>query len=67
MEFKSPDEATYALGAMQRFQFDAKHTFTINRFADIEHYAAMDPVYVEPQPEEYKPRVWVRTFRVSAD
>jgi len=57
MEFKTADEALFALAAMQGFQFDAKHTFVINRFSDIEQYANMDPVYVEPQPEEYKPKV----------
>lgn len=57
MEFKDPDEATYALGAMQGFPFDKRHTFVINRFSDIERFASMDPIYVEPEPEEYKPRV----------
>lgn len=42
---------------MHGFQFDAKHQFLINRFTDIEKYANMDETYVEPEIEEYKPKV----------
>lgn len=57
MEFKTPDEATIALNSMQGYAFDAKHTFIINRFSDIEKYANMNPVYAAPAPEDYKARV----------
>ncbi|KAF8591896.1 translation initiation factor eIF-3b [Ramaria rubella] len=62
MEFKDVDEASFALAAMQGFPFDRTHTFTINRFSDIERYATMDPTYVEPEPEEYKPREHLRAW-----
>lgn len=42
---------------MDGYPFDAKHTFRVNRFTDIERYAEMDETYVEPEPEEYKPKV----------
>ena len=57
MEFREPDDASFALTAMQGLPFDKRHTFVINRFSDIERFANMDPVYVIPEPEEYKPRV----------
>lgn len=57
MEFKTAEEASLAMSTMQGFQFDAKHTFIINRFSDIERYAEMDPTYSEPKQAEYTPRV----------
>ena len=42
---------------MNGHPFDAKHTFRINRFTDIERYANMDETYVEPKVEEYRPKV----------
>lgn len=57
MEFKTAEEASLAMSTMQGFQFDAKHTFILNRFSDIERYAEMDPTYSEPKHAEYTPRV----------
>jgi translation initiation factor 3 subunit B len=57
VEFSTPDEALFALDAMNGHNFDAKHTFSVNRFSDVEKYANMDEAYVEPEKEEYKPRV----------
>lgn len=57
IEFKSVDDANLALGTVHNHPFDAKHTFKINRFNDIERYASMDEVYLEPEIEEYTPRV----------
>lgn len=57
MEFKTTDDASYAMSAMDGHPFDAKHTFRINHFTDIERYADMDESFVEPEPEEYQPKV----------
>ena len=57
IEFHSADEATFALTAMDGHPFDAKHTFQINRFTDIESYAHMDESFAEPVVEPYKPKV----------
>lgn len=42
---------------MNGHPFDAKHTFRINRFTDVERYASIDETYVEPAVEEYRPKV----------
>ncbi|KIJ45291.1 hypothetical protein M422DRAFT_67411 [Sphaerobolus stellatus SS14] len=62
MEFKTPDEAVHALTTMNGVPFDSKHNFIINRFSEIEQYANMDPVYIEPKFEEYKPREHLRAW-----
>ena len=65
MEFKNADEAMYALNAMNGHPFDARHTFLINRFTDIERYTEMDEAFVEPEPEQYQPKVFVLPHRES--
>ena len=55
--FKNAEDAAYAQAAMNGHPFDAKHTFHINRFTDVEKYANMDETWVEPEPEPYKPKV----------
>lgn len=57
IESKSVDDANLALSTVHNHPFDAKHTFKINRFNDIERYASMDEIYLEPEIEEYTPRV----------
>lgn len=57
MEFKNADDASRALATMNGHPFDAKHIFMINRFTDFERYLNLDETYVEPEPEEYKPKV----------
>lgn len=57
VEFKTRDEAEYAINAMNGHPFDAKHTFRLNHFTDIEKYYDMDETYVEPKVEEYKSSV----------
>ena len=57
IEFKNAHDAAFAQSAMDGHPFDSKHTFRVNRFTDIERYADMDETYVEPEPEEYKPKV----------
>ena len=42
---------------MHGHPFDAKHTFRVNRFTDIEKYANLDETYAEPQREEYQAKV----------
>ena len=49
--------AAYAMAAMNGHPFDAKHTFWVNRFTDVEKYVNMDETWVEPEPEPYKPKV----------
>lgn len=46
-----------ALATMHNHPFDAKHQFKVNKFTDIEKYADLDETYVEPETEEYTPRV----------
>jgi len=57
MEFRSIDEANLALAALHNHPFDAKHTFKLNRFSDIEKYANLDETYIEPEAEEFVPKV----------
>lgn len=57
MEFKSREDAEYAINAMNDVPFDSKHTFRLNHFLDVEKYTEMDPTYVEPKSEVYKPGV----------
>jgi RNA recognition motif-containing protein len=56
IEFRNADAATYALNEMNGHPFDAKHTFLVNRFTDVEKFANLDETYVEPQREEYHPK-----------
>lgn len=57
IEFKNADDAIHAISVMNGHPFDAKHTFYINQFADIERYANMDENYVEPEEEEFEEKV----------
>jgi translation initiation factor 3 subunit B len=64
VEFSNPDDASFAMHAMNKFPFDTKHTFQINKFTDIESYAEMDETYVEPEVEEYQDRVGIHSATV---
>ena len=57
IEFETADDAAYAVGAINGHQFDSKHRFLLNRFADIEKYADWDETYHEPEPETYAQKV----------
>lgn len=57
IEFKTREDAEYAINAMNDVPFDSKHTFRLNHFLDVEKYTEMDPTYVEPKSEVYKPGV----------
>ncbi|KAF9499756.1 translation initiation factor eIF-3b [Pleurotus eryngii] len=62
IDFLTADEAELAIVAMHNHPFDAKHTFKVNRFTDIEKYAKMDEAYAEPETEEYVPREHLRAW-----
>ncbi|KAJ7925889.1 eukaryotic translation initiation factor eIF2A-domain-containing protein [Mycena leptocephala] len=66
VEFKNADDANLALAAMHNHPFDAKHTFKVNRFTDIERYEKMDETYIEPETEEYAPREHLRAWLADA-
>lgn len=57
VEFRTYEEAEHALASMHNHPFDARHTFKVNHFTDIERYEDLDETYVEPELEEYTPRV----------
>lgn len=57
MEFRTRADAEFAINAMDNVPFDARHTFRLNHFLDVEKYSEMDPTYVEPELEAYKPGV----------
>jgi translation initiation factor 3 subunit B len=57
VEFKNYEDAELALATMHNHPFDTKHTFKVNRFTDIERYTELDEAYVEPEVEEFTPRV----------
>lgn len=57
IEFRTADEATFALNEMNGHPFDKTHTFRVNRFSDIEKYANLNETYLEPKREEYQSKV----------
>jgi len=63
VEFRNADDASVALVAMHNHPFDAKHQFKVNRFTDIERYEKLDETYIEPETEEYAPRVIISPSR----
>ena len=62
VEFRDADAAAHALNELNEHPFDTKHTFLVNRFADIENFADLDETYVEPPREEYHTKVHCRFF-----
>ncbi|KAI0068380.1 translation initiation factor eIF-3b [Artomyces pyxidatus] len=62
VEFRSAEAAAFALNEMNGHPFDAKHTFSINRFTDIEKFANLDETYVEPPREEYQAKEHLRAW-----
>jgi hypothetical protein len=42
---------------MHGVPFGAKHQLKVNYFDDIEKYASLDTAYVEPELEEFQPKV----------
>jgi translation initiation factor 3 subunit B len=56
VDFRTIDEANFALVAMNGHPFDARHQFAVYRFTDIERYESLDDSYVPPTPEVYRPR-----------
>ncbi|KAF8642321.1 hypothetical protein AX16_009591 [Volvariella volvacea WC 439] len=62
IELRNVDDANLAISALHNHPFDAKHTFKVNRFTDIERYANLDETYVEPATEVYVPREHLRAW-----
>ena len=60
MEFSTPELATAAINIMHGAPFDAKHTFLVNRFAEIHDLQNLDESYEEPPREEFAPLVRVQ-------
>jgi translation initiation factor 3 subunit B len=56
MEFRNANDANNAIAAMHMHPFDARHTFKVNRFSDIERFSSWDERYEEPPDEEYQPK-----------
>ncbi|KAF9056272.1 translation initiation factor eIF-3b [Panaeolus papilionaceus] len=62
VEFRSVDDANLALATVHNHPFDARHTFKLNRFTDVERYSELEETYVEPEEEEYVPREHLRAW-----
>ncbi|KZO96016.1 translation initiation factor eIF-3b [Calocera viscosa TUFC12733] len=62
IEYPTVDQAAFAIAAIHGYRFDKNHTFTANRFADIEKFTNMEETYVEPPQEEFKPREHLRAW-----
>ena len=62
VDFRTVDEAAFAVSAMHGHPFDAKHQFKVNLFTDIERYQNLDETYVEPAQEVYRPKVCLTTY-----
>ncbi|KAF9015242.1 translation initiation factor eIF-3b [Cyathus striatus] len=62
IEFRNVDDANLAIASLHTYPFDAKHTFKLNRFTDIEKYANMDETYNEPELEEFIPKEHLRAW-----
>ncbi|KAI6132740.1 translation initiation factor eIF-3b [Pisolithus croceorrhizus] len=62
MDLGNADAATHAANAMNGHPFDARHTFYVNKFSDIEQFANMDETYVEPKVEEYRPKEHLKAW-----
>ena len=57
LDLRSAEDANLALAALHNHPFDAKHTFKLDKFTDVEKFANVDETYVEPETEEFVPRV----------
>jgi len=57
IEFKNVEDAQLAILSVHNHPFDAKHTFKLNRFTDVDKFAELDEAYVEPTIEEFVPKV----------
>ncbi|KAF8912765.1 translation initiation factor eIF-3b [Gymnopilus junonius] len=62
VEFRNADDANLALATLHNHPFDAKHTFRLNHFTDVERFAELDETYNEPKLEEYTPREHLRAW-----
>ena len=64
VDFRNTEDANSALALLNNHPFDAKHTFKLNRFTDIEAFANLDEAYVAPEEEEYVPKVSFLTNQI---
>ncbi|TEB39274.1 translation initiation factor eIF-3b [Coprinellus micaceus] len=62
IEFRNVDDAVLAVSALHGHPFDAKHTFKVNHFTDVERFAELDETYAEPEEEEYVPKEHLRAW-----
>lgn len=65
IEYQTPEMANQAIKLLSGKRFDTKHTFTINKLADIERYGSDDSItetYVEPKKVEFVPREHLRSW-----
>ncbi|KAH8096621.1 translation initiation factor eIF-3b [Cristinia sonorae] len=62
LDFKTAEDAAFAIAAMHGHPFDSKHRFYLNRFTDIERYSNLDETYHEPEPEPYTQKEHLRAW-----
>ncbi|KAF9532030.1 eukaryotic translation initiation factor eIF2A-domain-containing protein [Crepidotus variabilis] len=62
VDLKNVEDANLTIANLHNHPFDAKHTFKVNRFTDIERFADLDETYVEPEVEEYTAREHLRAW-----
>ena len=65
IEFNTAEEADRARSTMDRHPFDAKHRFSINLLSELDDYANMDETFVEPEPQEFVPKVASKNYHSS--
>lgn len=53
----NPTEAQVFQRALDGYAFDKRHTLSVVPFTEVESYANLDDNYVEPEQDEWAPRV----------
>lgn len=61
----NPTEAQVFQRALDGYAFDKRHTLSVVPFTEVESYANLDDTYVEPEQEEWAPRVSPRAKQAS--
>lgn len=65
VEYSTTDEANNAVKEFDGKRFDAKHTFIVNKLADIERYGSDSTIgdsYQQPEKTPFKPREHLRSW-----
>lgn len=57
ISLQNPTEAQAFQRALDGYAFDKRHTFSVVPFSEVESYANLDDEYVEPEQDEWAPRV----------